>query len=177
MIDAIQNLSEKCIESKSPESFEKLGQGYGFILYSTVLPSSLVNGMNLSIPGIRDRGYVSIGKVPIGILYRSTNTSLIVNLENNQDRNLHIIVENMGRLNYGNNILDNKVSFFLNETNIILKMFISLQGIVSDVYLDGVALSGWTACLTDNFVPNFQTDNSRLERFKRKEYELKSSIT
>lgn len=83
--------------------------------------------MNLSIPGIRDRGYVSIGKVPIGTLYRSTETSLIIDLKDNQARTLYIIVENMGRLNYGDNILDTKVSDYhfieLKFINLMLLIF------------------------------------------------------
>jgi hypothetical protein len=46
-----------------PLSFEALGQGYGFIMYTTTLDNPNVDGMVLSIPGIRDRGYVQIGSV------------------------------------------------------------------------------------------------------------------
>ena len=51
------------MQSQYPLSFEALGQGYGFILYSTTLSNPNVYGKVLSIPGIRDRGYVQIGSV------------------------------------------------------------------------------------------------------------------
>ena len=87
--------------------------------------------MVLSIPGIRDRGYVQIGsvwdfawflglallklkkkyflKASIGVLYRILKHSIRINLPNNNNRTLYIIVENMGRLNFGNDLLDAKV--------------------------------------------------------------------
>lgn len=65
MIDVIHSSSspDHCISTDKPESFEKLGQGYGFILYQTKLKNLNVDGKKLSIIGIHDRGYISIGKV------------------------------------------------------------------------------------------------------------------
>jgi hypothetical protein len=34
--------------------------------------------------------------------------------------------------------------------------FLILKGILSDVMLDGKVLNNWKACLTNNFIPNFQ---------------------
>ena len=62
-MDAILDLSDKCIDSTYPLTFEQLGQGYGFVLYKTILDDSNVDGKILSIEGIRDRGYVQIGDV------------------------------------------------------------------------------------------------------------------
>jgi hypothetical protein len=64
----------------------------------------------LSIPGIRDRAYIQTGSVSLGVLYRLGQTSLKINLKNNKDKQLHIIVENMGRLNFGANVYDSKVN-------------------------------------------------------------------
>lgn len=139
--DVIQNLSENCIKTEFPESFEKLGQGYGFIMYSTVLEDANVHGKKLSIPGTRDRAYVMIGSELVGVLDRMSNvTDLTFNITENKETNLNIIVENMGRLNYGGFMLDNK-------------------GIVSDVYLNGEILKNWETCLTNNFIPNFQNSH------------------
>jgi len=63
LIDSILALSDSCIKTELPESFEKLGQGYGIILYSTTLKDIDLTKANLSIPGIRDRGYVVVGNV------------------------------------------------------------------------------------------------------------------
>lgn len=78
-------------------------------MYSTVLDDPNVDGKVLSIPGIRDRAYVQIGSQFVGVIYRVNVTELKINLKNNQDRSLFIIVENMGRLNFGNDLLDTKV--------------------------------------------------------------------
>ena len=68
-----------------------------------------VDGKILSIPGIRDRAYIQIGNEFIGFIYRVNATELKISLKNNTERSLFIIVENMGRLNFGNNLLDSKV--------------------------------------------------------------------
>ena len=102
-------------------------------MYSVTLDSFEVDGKVLRIPGIRDRGYVQIGdvsikispfflyfdlmslfvviyKTSVGVLYRGTNTTeLTIDLKDNDSTELYIIVENMGRLNFGDNLLDSKV--------------------------------------------------------------------
>jgi len=124
-------LSDKCVFSEKPLSFEKLGQvfikcsvnfllnfflkldfqkGYGFILYTTFLENTDIDQKILSIPGIRDRAYIQIGSKSLGVLYRVGQTSLKINLKNNKENKLHIIVENMGRLNFGYDVYDSKVN-------------------------------------------------------------------
>ena len=125
-------MSDKCVNSEKPLSFERLGQvrynfwdlkdksyyyyyyfktkGYGFILYSTILDDADIDQKVLSIPGIRDRAYIQTGSVSLGVLYRLGQTSLKINLKNNKDKQLHIIVENMGRLNFGADVYDSKVN-------------------------------------------------------------------
>jgi beta-galactosidase len=83
-------------------------QGYGIVMYSANLPTSNVNKKVLSIPGIRDRAYIQIGNKFVGVLDR-LKEKLTINLVNNTFVDLRILVENSGRLNYGNNLLDTKV--------------------------------------------------------------------
>ena len=78
-------------------------------MYTTLL-KNFNSTVNLSIPGIRDRGYVLIEKNLVGVLDRTSQTSVTIDLTNIQNPSLHIIVENMGRLNYGGDMLDTKVS-------------------------------------------------------------------
>ena len=43
----------------------------------------------------------------MGVLYRGTNTTVLkINLKDNDSTELYIIVENMGRLNFGDDLLD-----------------------------------------------------------------------
>ncbi len=79
-------------------------------MYKTKLPSPDVNGAVLSIPNLHDRAYIQIGDSYVGVLSRGVRTNLTINLTSNTNDTLFIIVENMGRLNFGNNLLDNKVS-------------------------------------------------------------------
>ena len=99
-------------------------KGYGFILYTVILDDTDIDQKTLSIPGIRDRAYIQIGSTFLGILYRVNQTSLKINLKNNKDNKLRIIVENMGRLNFGFDMLDAKVrKNNLSRKNVLQKMF------------------------------------------------------
>ena len=57
-------------------------------------------------------------KNPVGVVYRAGETNLSISLKNNTSKMLYIIVENMGRLNFGDNLLDEKVSntYFLTQS-------------------------------------------------------------
>ncbi len=50
-------------------------------------------------------------------MYRENDKSLKINLPNNEARNLYIFVENMGRLNFGNDYLDAKVIWYFKLPN------------------------------------------------------------
>ncbi|CAF0759614.1 unnamed protein product [Brachionus calyciflorus] len=161
LVEAISELSDRCINTEKPETFEKLGQGYGFIMYKTVLDDPNVDGKTLTIKGIRDRGYVQIGSSFVGTVYRTGLNKIKINLPKNKNTTLYIIVENMGRLNFGNNLLDTK-------------------GIVSDVTLDDKQLNSWTTCLTDNFVPYYQKSvNSKfglVGKYTKEKYLLRNKL-
>ena len=137
LVDAIVEMSDQCVNTLNPLTFEKLGQGYGFVLYIKKLDDLNVDGKLLSIPKLHDRAYIQIGSASVGVLYRAGQTNLTINLPNNKNDTLYIVVENMGRLNYGDDMLDNK-------------------GLIEGVYLGGAKLGNWTTCVTNNFIPNYQ---------------------
>lgn len=94
------------------------------------------------------------------MVYRLNPTNITINIPKPQSDNiLYIVVENMGRLNYGDDMLDAKVSIlqidknqnFLNKSLIII-----FKGIISDVTLDGKVVKNWRMCLTDGFIPNYR---------------------
>ncbi|KAK4269224.1 hypothetical protein QN277_022411 [Acacia crassicarpa] len=131
MVD-LANPSE-VIESENPLSMESVGQMFGFLLYMSKYTSK-GGRSNLSIPKVHDRAQVFIscpsnesGARPtyVGTLERKLNNNLILpETECSSNINLYILVENMGRLNYGDFIFDRK-------------------GILSSVYLDVETLHGW----------------------------------
>ncbi|XP_031446246.1 beta-galactosidase isoform X1 [Phasianus colchicus] len=89
------------VKSTYPLTFVQLKQYFGFVLYRTKLPKNCTEPTQLSSPlnGVRDRAYVSVDGVQQGVLER--DKSLMINITGNAGANLDIIVENMGRVNFG----------------------------------------------------------------------------
>lgn len=111
---------------------ESVGCFYGFALYSTVLSDAASRRVGaastLCVSGVRDRAHVFINGEPAGIVYRPNAGNLSVTVP--PGARLDVLVENMGRLNYGKEMWDPK-------------------GIRGGVWLDGVQLSGWNvSCLS-----------------------------
>ncbi|KAM9601269.1 beta-galactosidase isoform 1-T1 [Trichechus inunguis] len=84
-----------------PLTFVQVKQYFGFVLYRTTLPKNCSDPTPLSAPinGVRDRAYVSVNGVPQGILER--NQVFTVNITGEAGATLDVLVENMGRVNYG----------------------------------------------------------------------------
>lgn len=95
-LDAVSNVS--------PLTFEQLNQGYGYVLYSRRF-NQPISG-TLEIPGLRDYAVVYIDGEQVGILNRNTQT-YEMEIEVPFNATLQILVENMGRINYGSEIVHN----------------------------------------------------------------------
>lgn len=62
-------------------------------------------------------------KISAGLVYRLNPTNVTINLPKSQNQILYIVVENMGRLNYGNDMLDSKVRFCLHrDINLLVEI-------------------------------------------------------
>lgn len=123
--DVLANLSVSGpVVSNGTLTMEQLGQNYGFLLYRTKIPGSVQGSTaNISIPGLRDRGVVFVDQVRQATLIRvsgRTKASITVS----QGGTLDILVENMGRINYGPHLQDPK-------------------GILGNVTLGEVELMNW----------------------------------
>ncbi len=89
------------VESSYPQSMERLGQAYGYILYHSRLDTEA------SLESIRlweanDRANILVGKKPLLTLYDRellTEHKLSRTLQGEED--IDILVENMGRVNFG----------------------------------------------------------------------------
>ncbi|MGH9481338.1 MAG: beta-galactosidase, partial [Terriglobales bacterium] len=107
--------------SPQPLPMEALGQAHGLIWYRTHIPAE-VQG-TLELLELRDYARIYQGGQLLGTLDRSLGqSSLAVSLGAGS---LDIIVENMGRINFGPKLQDN------------------LQGITQRVQLNGSELTGW----------------------------------
>ncbi|XP_054451338.1 beta-galactosidase [Pteronotus mesoamericanus] len=112
------------IKSVYPLTFIQVKQYFGFVLYRTTLPEDCSNPTPLSSPfsGVHDRAYVSVDGVPQGILDRSNVITL--NITGKAGATLDLLVENMGRVNYGH---------FIND----------YKGLISNLTLNSTILTDW----------------------------------
>ncbi|KAG9345064.1 hypothetical protein JZ751_009605 [Albula glossodonta] len=96
------------VKSPYPLSFSEMNQYFGFLLYQTKLPVDCGTPTPLSSPlnGVHDRAYVSINGVASGILER--DKAITINITGKAGSQVDILVENMGRVNYGKDINDFK---------------------------------------------------------------------
>lgn len=136
LFEALELLSEppKGVLSENPVTMESLQQVSGFILYQSRLPYDTGLGSTLTIPLVHDRAQVYIAPKSgnrhgtptyLGAIQRWSKSSLIIpNSISIPGSQLLILVENMGRVNYGQFIYDPK-------------------GILSPVLLDGTPIRGW----------------------------------
>lgn len=106
-----------------PLTFEKMGQGYGYMLYTRRFDEAAEGVLN--IPGLRDYAVIYVDGQRQGILSRQCNTYMMpVSIP--AGGVLQIFVENLGRINYGARIQDNN------------------KGIIGDVKIDAVPIvGGW----------------------------------
>jgi beta-galactosidase len=111
----------KPVTNDTPETFEDLNQGSGYVLYSKHF-SQAVKG-KLEIKGLRDYALVYVNGKKVGELNRNNNNySCDIDIPSNTA--LDILVENMGRINYGAGIIHN------------------LKGIISPVFIDSNEIKG-----------------------------------
>ncbi len=108
-----------------PQTFESIGLDYGFVLYET--PMEGARQGKLRIDGLHDYAVVMQGARVLGRLDRRLEQdSLEVELRAGEP--LRILVENMGRINFG------------------LKLMEDRKGILGAVTLNGEELHGWSMC-------------------------------
>jgi beta-galactosidase len=153
---ALAGLLGKPALSEHPKTMEALGQQYGFVLYRKRV-AKRVRGL-LEIKGVRDYAVVFQGARRLGVLDRHLKQeSLDVDLGSGEP--LDILVENMGRVNFGPHLLDDR------------------KGIVGPVTLAGSVLTGWenyALPMTDLSALRFSTSNVRGPAFLRGQFELSS---
>lgn len=98
LFDALEMISHP-IQRANPEKMEKLGQDYGFTLYRTFLQGPKEEA-ELTIQEVRDRALVFVDNEYKGVIDRWDNHTLSFAVPK-EGVQLDIVVENMGRINYG----------------------------------------------------------------------------
>ena len=110
------------LTDEQPGNMEKYDQGYGCILYRTTIPAGPAT--TLEAAAIHDFGFVFIDGKRAGILDRRSANTKILLPERKKDSQLDILVEPMGRINFGPEMSDRK-------------------GLIAPVKLGGEILKGW----------------------------------
>lgn len=96
--------NQDAVQSNRPMTFEELNQGYGYMLYRRHF-NQPISG-KLIIEGLRDYATVYVDGEYVGHLNRY-NKNYSIDIEIPFNSNLEILVENMGRINYGSEIVHN----------------------------------------------------------------------
>lgn len=112
----------KPVRSAKPLSFEELKQDFGYVLYSTRLDRP-VSG-DLRCEDMRHYAWIMLDGKLVGRMDRRHGEDT-VRIEADKPCRLDILVENVGRVNYGAALLDNHC------------------GLVKPVTLNGRELTGW----------------------------------
>ncbi|SNR39162.1 beta-galactosidase family protein [Flavobacterium sp. ov086] len=125
----------KPVTADSPLTFEDLNQGHGYVWYSKKFKQPISGKLELN--GLRDYAIVYVNGVKVAELnryYKKYDCMIDVPF----NATLDIIVENMGRINYGADIIN------------------STKGIISPVIINGQTITGdWNMyMLPMDVVPN-----------------------
>lgn len=109
LLENLDVLSAAVSESAAPLSMEELGQDFGFILYETTLRGPM-GEMELTIEGLHDRAHLFLDGKLCGIKENTGfhDDRVTVQLEAGEEKKLQVLVENLGRANYGHTICDRR---------------------------------------------------------------------
>ena len=107
---------------KTPQPMESYDQGYGCIIYRTTIPAG--PPAELEVAAVHDFGFVYLDRHGIGIFDRRHAGGKILVPARKSEAQLDILVEPMGRINFGPEMVDHK-------------------GIIAPVKLAGKTLEGW----------------------------------
>ena len=106
LFDCLDKLSTP-VETVCPLPMEKLGQGYGFILYRAEVRGPRET-QNVRIQEPRDRAYIYKNDELLGVQYRNDREPAVSTDIPAEGATLSVLVENMGRVNYGAYLKDPK---------------------------------------------------------------------
>lgn len=109
------------VTADTPMTFEGLNQGYGYVLYRKHFTQPISGKLDLK--GLRDYALIYVNGKKVGELNRQAN-KFSMNIDIPFNATLDILVENMGRINYGGEIVHN------------------LKGIISPVIIEDNEITG-----------------------------------
>ncbi|MFJ2189033.1 beta-galactosidase family protein [Kitasatospora sp. NPDC087861] len=105
LLDQRERLGD-AVHADRPQTMEQLGQSVGFALYETALPAA--GPAVLHIAEVRDRAQVFVDGQPVGVLERESHEHTLSFHAPRRGARLSVLVENQGRVNYGQGMHDRK---------------------------------------------------------------------
>lgn len=146
------------VNDDKPLTFEELNQGHGYVWYSRKF-NQPING-KLELAGLRDFAIVYVNGVKVAELnsyYKKYDCDIDIPF----NATLDIVVENMGRINYGSKIIE------------------STKGIISPVVINGENITGnWEMYkLPMDVVPNLSSFKNTATAGKPAVYEGSFKLT
>jgi beta-galactosidase len=97
----------KPVHSATPDPMESLGQDFGFILYRTTVVGPR-DELPIVLQDCHDRAQVFVDGDYRGVIYRNDREPTVVTAFGPGPHQLDLLVENMGRVNYGFHLHDRK---------------------------------------------------------------------
>lgn len=105
LFDNLDNLTT-VVHSATPQNMEALGQDFGYILYRKQVEGPREN-LGLKLEEVRDRGQIFVNGEEFGIYHRDDAQTLRLAVPK-EGLQLDVLVENLGRVNYGGFMQDHK---------------------------------------------------------------------
>ncbi|WP_393053032.1 beta-galactosidase [Streptomyces sp. LN549] len=105
LLDQCERLGS-AVRADRPQLMEQLGQSFGFVLYETALPEA--GPAVLRIAEVHDRAQVFVDGQPVGVLERENHEHSLAFHVPRRGAQLAVLVENQGRVNYGQAMHDRK---------------------------------------------------------------------
>lgn len=107
LLDSVRDISTP-VHAAAPKFQEYIGQKYGFTLYSSVVRGP-IEELPLIFDALHDRAVIYINGERKGIRERSRRMDEVtLKLADGESARLDILLENMGRVNYGPKLRDHK---------------------------------------------------------------------
>jgi beta-galactosidase len=138
----------KGIADATPRTMEECNQGHGCILYRTTIPAGAA--ATLEAASVHDFGFVYLDGQRVSVMDRRTNNFKVNLPAREKPATLDLLVEAMGRVNFGTGIADRK-------------------GLHAPVKLDGAELTGWR-------IFNLPFDDKMLARLKFSDGKTNSNL-
>ena len=105
LFENLAALDPEPVRSLYPQTMEDMGQSYGYTLYRAQVERDTTEPERIRVVDGRDRAQVFVNGVPVATQYQEHIGEDIRYALPEKDNQLDVLVENMGRVNYGHKFL------------------------------------------------------------------------